>query len=96
MPHGVEEEPPQEHDADAGQEDPRELHAHLEAPDEDVAAAGEDVVEGAERRPPEGHEQRDDPDRHEGASRHGVRQRRTQATMPTPTRMVTTGQRPAS
>ena len=34
--------PTDEHEADAGQEDARELHAHLEAPDEDVAAARED------------------------------------------------------
>ena len=52
----------------AGQQDARELHAHLEASDEDVAAAREDVVERSEGRPPERHEQRDDPDHDKGAA----------------------------
>ena len=48
-----------------GEQDARELHSHLEAPDEDVAAAGHDVVERTERRAAERHQEGDDPDRHQ-------------------------------
>ena len=43
--HGAEDELAEEDEADCGEEDAGELHAHLEAPDEDVAAPREDVVE---------------------------------------------------
>ena len=66
----IEHEPSQEHDADARQQYPRELHAHLEAPDEDVAAAGQDAVQRPERGAPERHEQGHEPDAHQGTARH--------------------------
>ena len=61
----------EEDEADAGQQDARQLRAHFEAPDEDVAAPRDDVVERPERRPPERHDERDDPDDHEGAPGEG-------------------------
>ncbi len=66
--HALQHEASEEHEADPGQQEARELHAHLEAPDEDVAAARHNVVEGPEGRPPERHDERDQPDEHEGAT----------------------------
>ncbi len=66
----VEDQPAQEHDADARQQDPRQLHSHLEAANEHVATAGHDVIERAPRRAPEGHEQRRHPNGDQGAPDH--------------------------
>ncbi len=85
-----------ERDGDAGEEDARELHAHLEPPDEDIAAAGHDVVERTERRAAERQQECDDPDRHQARPATLARQRQRHTTMPTATRIVTIGNRPAS
>ena len=50
----------------------------------------------AERRPSERHEQGHHPDAHQGAARHARAPARDAHPRPTPTRTVTTGQRPAS
>ncbi len=88
----IEDQAAEEDEGDAGQQDARELHAHLEAADEDVAAAGQDLVEGPERRPPERHDQRDHPYDRPGRGRPrrcaSVPCRRR---CPTATRIVTTG-----
>ncbi len=55
---------------DPGQQDPRQVHSHLEATEEHVAAARNDVVEGSEGGAPEGHEERHDPHRHQGPADH--------------------------
>ena len=66
--HAPQDESAEEDEADAGQQDARQLRGHFEAPDEDVAAARHDVVERSEGRPPERHDERDDPDHDEGAA----------------------------